>query len=79
MGLHGIHIKPSHKGLLHKDLGKKAGAKLSEKDLEKAKNSKDPAERKRATFAMNARSWNKGGKKSASKSRADKLYGGGKS
>ena len=70
-------VKPSHKGLLHKDLGKKPGAKLSEKDLEKAKHSKDPAERKRATFAENARHWNKGGKKSTP-SRADKLYGGSK-
>jgi hypothetical protein len=75
MALHGISIKPSHKGLLHKDLGKKPGAKLSEKDLAKAKNSKDPAERKRATFAENARKWNKGGKKSESKSRADRMYG----
>lgn len=79
MALHGIHIKPSHKGKLHADLGKKPGAKLSEKELEKAKHSKDPAERKRATFAINARSWNKGGKKSESTSRADKLYGKGKS
>ena len=53
----GIHIKPSHEGLLHKDLGKKKGAKLTLKDEEKAKNSSDPAERKRATFAINSRSW----------------------
>lgn len=74
MALHGISIKPSHKGLLHKDLGKQAGSKLSEKDLDKAANSKNPAERKRATFAKNARSWNKGGK-SEKKSTSDKLYG----
>jgi hypothetical protein len=77
MALHGISIKPSHKGLLHKDLGKKAGSKLSESDLDKAANSKNPAERKRAVFAKNARKWNHGGK-SEKKSTSDKLYGKGK-
>lgn len=72
MALHGISIKPSHKGLLHKDLGKKG--KLSEKDLDKAAASKDPAERKRAVFAKNARKWNHGGK-GEKKSTSDKLYG----
>lgn len=72
MALHGIHIKPSHKGLLHKDLGKKAGSKLSAGDLAKAKRSKNPAERKRATFAENARHWNHGNQR---KSTASKLYG----
>lgn len=54
-----IHIKPSHKGLLHKDLGVAAGKKIPEKKLEKAKHSSNPAERKRATFAENAKHWNK--------------------
>lgn len=51
----GIHIKKSHEGLLHKDLKVKAGEKIPEKKLEKAKNSEDPAVRKRATFAENAK------------------------
>lgn len=54
----GIHIKPSHKGLLHKDLGVKQGKKLTSAQLKKAKNSSNPAVAKRATFAMNARKWN---------------------
>jgi hypothetical protein len=42
----GISIKPSHKGLLHRDLGVPQGQAI-------------PAVRKRATFAANAKSWNK--------------------
>jgi hypothetical protein len=53
-----INIKPSHKGLFHKDLGKKPGAKITEKDIQRGKNSSSPAERKRAVFAENARHWN---------------------
>jgi hypothetical protein len=53
-----IHIKPSHKGLLHKKLGDKAGKKLTVAEEEKAKHSSSPAERKEATFALNARKWN---------------------
>ncbi len=53
----GIHIKPSHKGLLHKDLGVKSSKPIPEAKLEKAKNSSDPAVRKRATFAENAKHW----------------------
>jgi hypothetical protein len=56
-GSSGIHIKPSHKGLLHKDLGVKQGDPIPEEKLEKAKNSSDPAVRKRATFAENAKHW----------------------
>ena len=58
-----IHIKESHKGLLHKDLGVQQGKKLTERDLERAKHSSSAAERKRATFAENARHWHhaKGG------------------
>lgn len=54
-----IHLNPAHKGQLHKDLGVKPGKKLTVAQEEKAKNSSDPAERKRATFALNARKWNK--------------------
>lgn len=53
-----IHIKESHKGLLHKDLGVAKGQPIPEKKLEKAKHSEDPAVRKRATFAENAKHWN---------------------
>jgi len=54
-----IKIKPSHKGLLHKDLGIKQGKGIPLSALARAKHSDSAAERKRATFAMNARSWNK--------------------
>ena len=77
MALHGIHIKKSHEGRFHKDVGKKAGEKITSSDIEKGLHSKNPAERKRANFARNARKWNHKGK-SEGKSRADKLYGKGK-
>ena len=51
----GIDINPANKGKLHRNLGVKQGKKLTMSELERAKASKDPAERKRATFAMNAR------------------------
>lgn len=54
-----IKIKPSHKGLLHKDLGVPQGEKIPAKKIAAAKNSKDPAVRKRATFAQNAKKWAK--------------------
>ena len=53
----GIHIKPSHKGLLHKNLGVKKGKKIPLSKLMAAKHSESPAERKRATFALNAKHW----------------------
>ena len=57
-----IHINPAHAGLLHKEVGVKQGKKLTTSELEKAKHSKNPAERRRATFALNARSWNHHGR-----------------
>jgi hypothetical protein len=54
-----IHIKPSHKGELHKDLGVPQGQKLTLGAIMQAKKSSDPAVRKRATFAANARKWGK--------------------
>ena len=57
----GIHIKASHKGLLHKELGVPEGKPIPAAKLAKAKNSSDPAERKRATFAANAKKWHHGG------------------
>lgn len=53
-----IKIKPSHKGLLHKDLGVPAGKPIPSAKVAAAKNSPDPAVRKRATFAANAKKWN---------------------
>jgi hypothetical protein len=48
-----IHINPRHKGLLHKELGVPQGQKIPEAKLEAAKHSSNPAERKRANFAIN--------------------------
>ena len=48
-------IKPSHKGLLHRDLGIPEGESISREKLEAAKHSSDPAVRKRANFALNFR------------------------
>ncbi len=53
-----IHIKPSHKGLLHKDLGIPQGEPIPESRIKAAENSPDPAVRKRAHFAENARHFN---------------------
>jgi hypothetical protein len=58
-----IRIKPSRRGLLHKELGVPQGQRIPTEKLAMAKRSSDPAERKRATFAMNARSWAKPKKK----------------
>jgi hypothetical protein len=52
-----IAIKPSHKGLLHKNLGVAADKPIPESKLQSAKNSSDPVVRKRATFAENAKHW----------------------
>lgn len=48
-----IHIKPSHKGLLHKKLGVPQGEKIPQAKIEKARHSKSPALRKEAVFAEN--------------------------
>jgi hypothetical protein len=48
-----IHIKPGHKGLLHKETDTPMGEKIPEKKIEAALHSKNPAERKRANFAKN--------------------------
>ena len=69
-----IQIKSSNEGLLHKNLGVKQGKKLTATQLEAAKHSKDPAVRRRATFAMNARKWAHHGKPASTT--AHKLYGG---
>lgn len=58
-----IHIKESHKGLLHKNLGVPAGSPIPAGKLAKAANSDNAAVRKRAVFAENAKHWNHRGKK----------------
>lgn len=59
----GIHIKPSNRGKLRKTTGTKKGQKIPVSKLRKMKNSKNPKTRKRANFALNARKWGKGKKK----------------
>ena len=48
-------IKPSHTGLLHKDLGIPEGSKIPLSRLESAKKNASPAEKKRIVFAENFR------------------------
>jgi hypothetical protein len=52
-----IHIKKSHKGLLHKKLGISQSKGIPLSSLQRAKQSSSPAERKEANFAINARKW----------------------
>jgi hypothetical protein len=49
---------------MHKDLGKKPGAPITQADIAKEK-AKGGVQAKRAVFAENARKWNHGGKKKA--------------
>lgn len=44
-------VKPSHKGLLHKELGIPEGKKIPAKTLNKAAHSSDPTLKKQATLA----------------------------
>jgi len=50
-----IHIKKAHAGQLHKDLHVPLDAPIPAAKLEEAMHSSDPAIRKRAQFAKNAR------------------------
>jgi hypothetical protein len=59
----GINIKPANRGKLRKTARVKKGSKIPVKKLQQMKRSKNPTTRKRATFALNARKWNKGGRK----------------
>lgn len=56
-----IAIKPSHRGLLHKEMGVPEGHKISLGDLMKKKTrdkaTHDTAALKRDVFALNARKW----------------------
>lgn len=54
-----IQIKPENRGSLRAITGTPAGKKIPMATLNKEKKSKNPAVRKKATFAKNARSWNK--------------------
>jgi oligoendopeptidase F len=59
----GISIKPTNKGKLRKTAKAKKGRKIPVSKLRAMKRSKNPKTRRRATFALNARGWRKGGKK----------------
>ncbi len=59
----GIFIKPANRGKLRKTAKTKKGKKIPVAKLQAMKKSKNPTTRKRATFALNARKWGKGGKK----------------
>lgn len=58
-----IKIKKANRGKLRKAAGTKKGQKIPVSKLKKMKNSSNPKTRKRATFALNARKWKKGGKR----------------
>lgn len=60
----GIKIKPSKQGSLRKATGTKKGQKIPAAKLQKMKKSSSPAMRRKANFAINARKWSKGKKKS---------------
>ncbi|MGH7749609.1 MAG: hypothetical protein ACREQ5_33310 [Candidatus Dormibacteria bacterium] len=55
----GIHIKESHKGKLHAELGVAASKKIPAGKLATAKKNASPAEKKRIVFAQNAKKWKK--------------------
>lgn len=59
----GIRIKKSNRGKLRKSAGTRKGKKIPADKLRAMKRSKNPKTRKRATFALNARKWKKGGRK----------------
>ncbi len=56
-----IHIKKKNRGKLRATTKTKKGKNIPVSKLEKLKKSKNPKTRKRATFALNARKWKKGG------------------
>lgn len=47
------------KGALHKEMGIPEDEKISDKKLEKAEKTATPKEKKRITFAENAKKWTK--------------------
>ena len=50
-----IHINPAHKGLLHKETHTPMGQAIPEDKIKAAEHSEDPAIRRRAQFADNAK------------------------
>jgi len=56
----GIHIKPSHEGKLHEAAGVGKDKKIPLAKEEELKEHGTPAEKKEATFAINARKWHHG-------------------
>jgi len=52
-----IHIKKSHKGLLHKKLGVAQGSPIPSGKLSEALGSKSESLRREAQFAENAKKW----------------------
>jgi hypothetical protein len=56
----GIKIKKSHQGRLRRKAGTKKGKKIPVSKLRSMKKSKSAATRRQATFALNARRWNRG-------------------
>ena len=60
----GIKINPANQGKMRKTAGAKSGQNIPVSKLRKLKNSKNPTTRKRANFALNAKTkFGKGGKK----------------
>lgn len=58
-----IHIKKSHEGLLHKNLGVAQGKPIPAAKMDAAKKNAGPALKKRIVFAENAKKWNHSGAK----------------
>jgi hypothetical protein len=58
-----IRIKPSRKGSLRRIAGAKKGKPIPRATLLRLKKSKSAAVRRKATFALNARGWRKGGRR----------------
>ena len=59
----GIYIKKKNRGKLRKSTGTKKGQKIPVSKLRRLAKSKNKKTRKRAQFALNARKWNKGGRR----------------
>lgn len=58
-----IRIKKANRGKLRRSAGVKKGRKIPVSKLRAMKNSSNPKTRRRATFALNARKWKKGGRR----------------
>lgn len=52
-----IKIKKSNQGKLRKSTGTKKGKKIPVRELRRLKKNGTPKQKKRATFALNARKW----------------------